>query len=211
MLKTIFQTVGILRICDVLSGQGVAGNQLQFRLPQSVQVVPKGDGFFVLIGSKPAPSITIESPRYQSLTVTDFTADVCYLWLTPKQQSNSIVRKITTLPHQTCYAYCQTNLKLLQDKPAEQRCIQLFMERNLLLEGRTMAFVVEDQVHIANIVDKTEQGYLLDRDLPACSKIKTRISILYAATADKDGNCMLILPDENEYTVIDEQGQVVDG
>lgn len=214
MLKTIFKTLAIMRICDVLTGKEIPSNEIRFVTSDELKVVPKGGGYFVLIGNCFPSEVKIESPVYQELIINDFAKDITFLWLTPKETSHQEKIKLKGKKNQEYYAFAKMNLKLIKNKEENQREIELFMDKNILLEGRDIALVSGEKYYVSKILNKENDKYIIDRDLPKCNKIKTTVSVLYKGTANDKGECTILIPKTKpveDYIIIDETGSVFKG
>lgn len=210
MLKSIFETRAVFRLYDSIALKPIEPTQVKFNVPDYIQVIPKGEGFFVLIGKENVEEIEIESYIYQNMIVKDFKQeDIRYLWLMPRKTAKSTIVSIQGEANQTYYAFRESRMKLLKDKIKGSDEMEVYMDYSYRLEGREVVLNFENQYSLSRILDRIDNKFIVEDKESEYKKIRTTLSIAYKGTAQEDGKCEILVPDDEEYTVIDELGNVM--
>lgn len=206
MRTTIFKTVAVFQIFDYLTLKAVESNVLRFQLPEGFQVVPKGEGYFVLLGKEKPDSFTIESPLYESLIITDIgEEEVITIWL--YQTVTSFSKKIVMIgkPQERFYAYKQNGMRLLENKEESDSILSIFFERKLPIVGRKLLLKDGITRDIVTVINEDNQGYHIENNLKSYRKVKTELFVLFEGVIGADGTGVIVVPDEEPYQVVKEE------
>ncbi len=210
MLKSIFETRAVYRLYDSITLRPIEPTQVQFQVPDYVQIVPKGDGFFVLVGKGTPDEITIESYTYEEIKINEFMQEeIHYLWLMPKKTVKSKYVSVEGERDKIYYAFRESRMKLLKDKVKGSRDIEVYMDYNYRLEGRQIVLIFEEQYTITRILDRIENTYIVEDIDSEYKKIRTTLSVVYKGVADENGLCEILVPDDETYMIIDSEGNRV--
>lgn len=210
MLKSIFETRAVYRLYDSIALRPIEATQVQFQVPDYVKIVPKGDGFFVLVGKETPDEIIIESYIYEEVKINVFEQEeIKYLWLMPKKTVKSKYISVEGECNQVYYAFRESRMKLLKDKVKGSSNIEVYMDYNYRLEGREIVLIFEEQYTISKILDRIDGIYIIEDIDGEYKKIRTTLSVVYKGIADENGLCEILVPDDETYMIIDSEGNRV--
>ncbi len=192
-MRMMFQTAMVLRIFDYVSGKPLQTMTMQ--LPQGYQYVPKGEGYFIILGKGLPAFLHIALPQYQPLHYEQTALQPhMTLWLHPKPTTQTQVLTCHVQDGMHPYAYQPSDMRLLLPKAAEDTQLSLFAERLPVLEGRKILLVNGKQMAMAHVLVQDKTLLTID-DLPeAFPKIKTQVHLLYTGQAQADGTVHIAVP-----------------
>lgn len=207
---TIFKTVAIFRIFDYLTLKAVESNVLRFLLPEGFQVVPKGEGYFVLLGKETPDFLKIESPIYEPFTINTWgEEEVVTVWLYQQMTSFSKKIAITGNEQEHYYAYRSNDMRLLNNKAEEDTTVSVFFERKIPIVGRKVLLWDGKNGDIVPVLGEENEGYRIENNNKSYRKIKTEVYVLFEGVIETGGTGVIVVPDDDVYQVIDEKGMKV--
>lgn len=115
----------VLRVFDSFTYKPVEKNHIIFSCDGNAKILPKEEGFFVVIGSEKPKNITVKSVFYKDMSIDLYSKEdntVLNLWAEPKKgyslagSINWI--KTSAIPFEKVYAFefdCETHIRLLEN------------------------------------------------------------------------------------------------
>ncbi len=217
----------VVRIFDGFSYMPVKKSYMRFCCDSSLKILPKEDGYFVVVGNERSGIIHIESAFFKDISVDISDAEPnipLNLWAEPKRGYNIAenILWIETLagPDEKLYAFehkTEPVLRLLEDSKGNDLSLKIYQERKMFLNGADMLIYTKDDLNSAEIVKidcvENERCALLRPLKNEHKKIKTGIYRLATATSDNSGKCSIAVAkreDKAKYIIFNSKGEKID-
>lgn len=200
-MKNIFKMALVLRIFDYLTMRPL--NNLRIVLPEGYKFIPKGDGYFAVLGSEKPDFMTISMSGYQDCMLEkEQMTDEMIIWLKPEKNSYSKTILCEKVPENTVFAYKSDELRLLVNKAEEQNEITLFTERMIVLEGRKILLEYGKKQDIVEVFSQNKEKLVISKTENAYPKIKTQIYVLFEGEKGADSQFFIQVPSDDDFKVI---------
>lgn len=229
MIKDSFsiRVQAVLRLFDSFTYKPVDKNYIVFSCDGNAKILPKEEGFFVVIGSEKPKHITAKSAFYKDMSIDLYSKEdntVLNLWAEPKKgyylAGNIAWIKISANPYEKIYAFeydCETHIRLLENAKENDVSLKIYQERKLNLDGADMLLYSKENAKMFEIISiKCLENGICNLNKPlkeSHKKIKTGLYKLMTATADESGNCEIAVLKRSEkakYIILNSQCEKID-
>lgn len=214
----------IFRIFDSLTFRVAKKEYFRFSCDNHAKILPKEDGFFVVVGNEKPQTILIESGIYGTMRIdtADLTAGtILNLWAEPKRGYHLVPDicwlHVSCAPNEKIFAFEKEQepaIRLLEKGEKGATSLKVYLDRKWQLDGAVMVLSTKDNP------DDFEIVYVQNMDHDTCTlltplnkehkKIKTGLYPLMHGTADAQGICEIAVRKQTEYLLLKADGQIVE-
>lgn len=214
----------IFRIFDSLTFRAAKKEYFRFSCDNHAKILPKEDGFFVVVGNEKPKTILIQSGIYGTMEIdtTDISSEtVLNLWAEPKKGYHLTADihwlRVSCTPHERIFALEKEQepaIRLLEKGEKGSTSIKIYKDRKWQLDGAAMVLCAKDNP------DDFEIVYMQNMEHDICTlstplkkehkKIKTGLYPLMHGTADAQGICEIAVRKQTEYLLLKADGQIVE-
>ena len=214
----------IFRIFDSLTFRTAKKEYFRFSCNNQAKILPKEDGFFVVVGNEKPETILIESVIYGTMKIdtADFTAGtILNLWAEPKRGYHLVPDiywlRISCNPHEKIFAMEKEQepaIRLLEKGGKGDTSLKIYKDRKWQLDGAVMVLCSKDNqddfemVHVQNMENDT--CTLSEPLKKEHKKIKTALYPLMHGTADAQGICEIAVRSQADYLLLKADGQILE-
>lgn len=197
-MQMIFKTSLVIRVFDYITMKPMA--QVNFDLPFGYKVVPKGDGYFVVLGNNTPDFVTISNPAYSKIALSheQLTYEMT-IWLKPNINSYSNLIQCDNLEN---LAYKNDDLRLIQNKELEDEEIVIFYEYPIVLIGRKILLSDGEKSDVVTVLSQDNNKLKITQCKNTYLKIRTQVYILFQSQLDNLEQCVIQVPKGFDYIVI---------
>ena len=217
----------VLRVFDSFTYKPVEKNHIIFSCDGNAKILPKEEGFFVVIGSEKPKNITVKSVFYKDMSIDLYSKEdsaILNLWAEPKKgyslAGNINWIKTSAMPFEKVYAFecdCETHIRLLENAKENDMSLKIYQERKFNLDGADMLLYSKENAEMFEIINiKCLENGICELNKPikeSHKKIKTGLYKLMSATADEFGNCEIAVLKRSEkaqYIILNSQCEKID-
>lgn len=213
----------IFRIFDSLTFRAAKKEYFRFSCDNQAKILPKEDGFFVVVGNEKPNTILVESGIYGTMKIdtTEFTAGtILNLWAEPKR-GYPLVPDICWLhiscePDEKIFAFEKEQepaIRLLEKGEKGATSLKVYLDRKWQLDGAVMVLSTKDNpddFEIVNVQNMDHDTCVLSTPLKKeHKKIKTGLYPLMHGTANENGICEIAVRKQTNYLLFKSDGQVI--
>lgn len=217
----------VFRIFDSLTYRTAQKEYFRFSCDNHAKILPKEDGFFVVVGNEKPNTILLESGIYTAMRIDAAAIEEnqqLNLWAEPCKGYHLVPdvhwMHLSWKPHETIFAYAQDQepqIRLLENAEKGNTSLKIYQEKKVQLDGATMLLYSKDKLpHFEMItINHTENDIcILSKPLQKeHKKIKTGIYPLMRGTADGKGICQIAVRKGSEasaYLFFNGDGQAIE-
>ncbi len=214
----------IFRIFDSLTLRAARKEYFRFSCDNHAKILPKEDGFFVVVGNEKPKTILIESGIYGTIKIqTEDYADqeILNLWAEPCRGYHLVPDiqwiSISCQPYQQIFVLqkeLEPSIRLLEKGEKGSTSLKIYKDRKWQLDGAVAALCSKDNADDFEmvIVQAVENDIctLTEPLKKEHKKIKTGLFPLMHGTADANGVCEIPVRKQTEYLLMDKDGQVIE-
>lgn len=217
----------IFRIFDSLTLRAAKKEYFRFSCDNHGKVLPKEDGFFVVVGNERPNTILIESGIYGTMriqTADCLGQDILNLWAEPRKGYHLATDlqwlRISCEPYQQIFTLeksQEAGIRLLEKGEKGSSSLKIYKDRKWQLDGAAMVLCSVDDLkdfEMVYVQQMENDTCILARPLQReHKKIKTGLYPLMHGTADEKGICEIAVRKSNEitnYILLDSDGKIIE-